>query len=118
VTRYLLLIHADEGTWEDLAPDVRERQYERYAALAREMEERGHARGGDELVAAATAKVVRVRDGDRSVVDGPFIETKEQLGGYFAVECDLETALDYAARIPGAEQGAVEVRRIVEGSPG
>ena len=115
MTRYLLLIHADEGTGEEVAPELRERQYERYASLAREMEDRGHARGGDELAAAATAKVVRVRDGGPSVVDGPFIETKEQLGGYFAVECDLETALDYAARIPGAEYGAVEVRQIVDG---
>jgi hypothetical protein len=115
VTRYLLLIHADEGAWEASTPEEREAGYERYAALAREMEERGHARGGDELAAAASAKVVRVRDGERHVVDGPFAETKEQLGGYFAVECDLETALDYAALIPAAEHGAVEVRPVVEG---
>ncbi|MGH2629909.1 MAG: YciI family protein [Actinomycetota bacterium] len=115
MTRYLLLIHADEDAWEELAPELREPSYERYASLAREMQERGHARGGDELTASTTAKVVRVRDGERSVVDGPFIETKEQLGGYFAVECDLETALDYAARIPGAEHGAVEVREVAEG---
>jgi hypothetical protein len=49
------------------------------------------------------------------VVDGPFVETKEQLGGYFVVECDLETALGYAARIPAADHGAVEVRQVVEG---
>jgi hypothetical protein len=115
VTRYLLLIHADEEAWDTLSPEERRPTYERYSSLARDMEDRGHVRGGDELAAAASGKVVRVRDGTRTVVDGPYAETKEQLGGYFLVECDLETALDYAARIPAADRGAVEVRQVVEG---
>jgi len=115
VTRYLLLIHADEAAWEALSPDERQPTYERYSSLAREMEKRGHGRGGDELASSTAAKVVRVRSGERTIVDGPFAETKEQLGGYFMVECDLETALDYAARIPAADYGAVEVRQIAEG---
>jgi hypothetical protein len=115
VTRYLLLIHTDEPAWEALSPEERQPTYELYSALAREMEERGHVRGGDELAPGATAKVVRVRHGERIVVDGPFAETKEQLGGYFLVDCDLEAALDYAARIPAAGYGAVEVRQVVEG---
>jgi len=115
VARYLLLIHTDEAAWEALSPDEREPNYERYSSLARDMEERGHALGGDELTPAPAAKVVRVRGGERIVVDGPFAETKEQLGGYFLVDCDLETALDYAARIPAADHGAVEVRQIAEG---
>jgi hypothetical protein len=115
VSRYLLLIHADESAWDSLTSEERDGVYERYSALARDMEERGHARGGDELASATRAKVVRVRDGVRTVVDGPFVETKEQLGGYFVVECDLETALEYAARIPAADHGAVEVRQVVEG---
>jgi hypothetical protein len=116
VTRYLLLIHADDEAWDALPPEARAPTYERYSALSREMDERGHARGGDELASASTAKVVRVRGGERSVVDGPFTETKEQLGGYFAVECDLETALDYAARLPAAEHGVIEVRQVAGSS--
>jgi hypothetical protein len=114
--RYLLLIHADEAAWERLAPEGREEMYEEYGKLAAEMEERGHMRGGDELAGAATAKLVSVADGEVSVVDGPFAETREQLGGFFLVECDLETALDYAARIPSAAHGTIEVRAIIEDS--
>jgi hypothetical protein len=113
--RYALLIHGEEAAWESLGDEERTAQYAEYGKLAAEMEERGHARGGDELARAATAKLVQVRHGERIVADGPFAETKEQLGGYFIVECDLETALDYAARIPAAKGGTIEVRAIVEG---
>lgn len=112
--RYMLLIHGSEDGWDALTEAERESQYERYGKLQREMEEHGHYVGGDELDAAASAKLIRVRDGETLVSDGPFTETKEQLGGHFTVECDLETALAYAARIPAAEGGTIEVRPIVE----
>ena len=112
--RYMLLIHGSEDGWDALSEAEREAQYERYGKLQREMEEHGHYVGGDELDAAASAKLIRVRDGETLVSDGPFTETKEQLGGHFTVECDLETALAYAARIPAAEGGTIEVRPIVE----
>ena len=79
-------------------------------------EEPGPYVGGDELGAAASARLVRVRDGETVVSDGPFTETKDQLGGHFTVECDLDTALAYAAKIPAAEAGTIEVRPIVEGT--
>jgi hypothetical protein len=113
--RYMLLIHGSEDGWDALSDAERSAQYERYGKLQREMEEHGHHVGGAELDAAASAKLVRVRVGETLVSDGPFVETKEQLGGYFAVECDLETALSYAAKIPAAEGGTIEVRPIVEG---
>jgi hypothetical protein len=113
--RYLLLIHADEEAWETASPEGREAMYAGYGKLSTEMEERGHLLGGDELVGAASAKIVRLTDGEVSVVDGPYAETREQLGGYFLVECDLETALDYAARIPSVAHGTIEVRAIAEG---
>ena len=113
--RYLLLIHADEQAWETSSPEGREAMYAEYGKLFAEMEERGHMRGGDELAGAASAKIVRVSDGEVSVTDGPYAETREQLGGYFLVECDLETALDYASRIPSTAHGTIEVRAIVEG---
>ena len=66
---------------------------------------------GAELAATTTATTVRVRDGETLVTDGPFVEAKEALGGYFLLECDsIEEAVDWAARIPGAEHGAIEVR--------
>ncbi|HET9671642.1 MAG TPA: YciI family protein [Actinomycetota bacterium] len=113
--RYILLIHGSEQEWNELSEAERAAQYERYGKLNREMEEHGHAVAGDELAPAATGKLVRVRDGETSVTDGPFAETKEQLGGYFVLDCDLDTALSYAAKIPAAAGGTIEVRPIVEG---
>jgi hypothetical protein len=113
--RYMLLIHGSEGGWDALSEAERASQYERYGKLQREMEEHGHYVGGDELASAASAKLVRVRDGEAIVSDGPFAETKEQFGGHFTVECDLDTAIGYAKWIPAAEGGTIEVRPVVEG---
>jgi hypothetical protein len=113
--RYLLLIHADEEAWETASPEGREAMYAEYGKLSAEMEGRGHLLGGDELAPAVSAKIVRSRDGEVGIVDGPYAETREQLGGYFLVECDLETALGYATRIPSVLHGAIEVRAIAEG---
>jgi hypothetical protein len=114
--RYILLIHGDESAWDTMSDAERAAQYERYGKLQREMEEHGHYVAGDEIGPAGSAKVLRVQGGGETVVtDGPFAETKEQFGGYFVVDCDLETALAYAAQIPAAAGGAIEVRSIVEG---
>ena len=113
--RYMLLIHGNESGWEDLSAAERAARYERYGTLQREMEARGHYVAGDEIAEAASAKLVRVRDGETDVTDGPFAETKEQFGGYFVVDCDQDTAIGYAARIPAAEGGTIEVRSLVEG---
>jgi hypothetical protein len=116
--RYMLLIHGDESAWDGLSDEERAAQYERYGTLQRDMEERGHYVAGDEIAAAASAKLIRVRGGETLISDGPFAETKEQFGGYFVVECDLDTALAYATAIPAAEGGTVEVRPIVQGTDG
>lgn len=116
--QYMLLIHGSEDGWEALSDAERSTQYERYGKLQSEMQEHGHYVGGDELDSAASARLIRVRDRETIVSDGPFIETKEQLGGYFVVECDLDTAVAYAAAIPAAEGGTIEVRPIVEGPDG
>jgi hypothetical protein len=87
--------------------------YEQYTAFADAARAAGVLLGGDELDATRTATTVRVRDGQTQVVDGPYAETKEALGGYFVLECDsIDEALDWAAQIPGAQHGAVEVRAI------
>ena len=113
--RYLLLIHSDEEAWASASTEEREETYAGYGKVAREMEERGHMRGGDELAPPGSAKIVRSRGGEVGVTDGPYAETREQLGGYFLVECDLETALGYAAKLPAAAGGTIEVRAVVDG---
>lgn len=117
MARYMLLIHGEETSWEHAGEVERGRMYEDYGKLFARMQEHGHLVEADELQVAAAAKVVRVREGQTGVVDGPYAETKEQLGGYFLVDCDLDTALAYAAAIPGARTGAVEVRPVVATRP-
>jgi hypothetical protein len=110
---YLALIYADETWWSTLAEDERTEVYERYRAFAAAAQEAGVMRGGHELAPTSTATTVRVRAHETLVTDGPYAEVKEALGGYFLLDCgSLEEALDWAARIPGAEHGAVEVRPV------
>ena len=114
--RYALLIYADEKAWESVPHEQQHAIYQKYEKFAQELEERGVMRGGDQLADSPAATTVRVRDGQRLVTDGPFAETKEQLGGYFLVEVDdLDTAIELASKIPGARHGSVEVRPIIEG---
>ena len=112
--RHILLIHADESGWDRLSDAERAAQYEQYVKLNREMEENGQFVAGEQVAPAPTAKLVRVRRSETVLSDGPFAETKEQLGGFYLLECDLDTALAYAARIPAAKRGTIEVRSIVE----
>jgi hypothetical protein len=110
--KYMLLIYGDEKAWTD-----QERQdcYQESAALTHELHERGQYVGASPLRPVATAMSVRVREGKSMVTDGPFAETREQLGGYFLIEAkDLNEALAIAARIPGARKGTVEVRPVIE----
>ena len=109
--QYLAMIYGPEGRWEALSDDERTAVYARYTAFADDAREAGVLADGGELAATTTATTVRVRDGETLVTDGPFVESKEALGGYFLLECEsIEAAVDWAARIPGAEIGAIEVR--------
>jgi hypothetical protein len=110
---YLALIHADEHVWERMAEAEREAAYEQYAEFARAAGAAGVLVAGDELAATANATTVRVREGECLVSDGPYAEVKEALGGYFVLDCaSLDEALDWAARIPAARHGAVEIRPV------
>src|SRR5262245_6579728 len=112
MTRYLLLIHDDESVWESLGEADREARMAVYGKLYEDMAAAGHAVDGDGLANSSMATTVR-HDGDRVVrTDGPFAETKEQLAGYYIVDCDLEQAVSYAARIPSTEHGGIEVRAV------
>ena len=109
--KYMALIYGNEEAWDALSEEEQQRVTERYMALAREPV----TVGGDELQDPDTATTIRVRDGETLTTDGPFAETKEQLGGYYLLDCgSLDEALEFAARIPAAERGAVEVRPVVE----
>jgi hypothetical protein len=110
--KYLLLIYTDENAWTQ---EEREHCYAESTELTHELKARGQYLGCNPLQPVGTATSVRVREGKRLVTDGPFAETREQLGGYFLVEAkDLNEAIAIAARIPGARKGTVEVRPIVE----
>jgi hypothetical protein len=110
--KYMLLIYADENAWTD---GEREQCYVESTELTHELATRGQFLGASPLQPIATATSVRVRDGKRLVTDGPFAETREQLGGYFVVEAkDLNEAISIAARIPGSRKGTVEVRPMIE----
>ena len=110
--KYMLLIYSDEKAWTDAE---RQRCYVESTELTHELNSRGQYRGASPLEPVATATSVRVRNGKRLVTDGPFAETREQLGGYFLIEAkDLNEAIAVAGRIPAARKGAVEVRPVIE----
>jgi hypothetical protein len=113
--KYLLLVHHNEEAFGRMSEGTRTAMLEESIRLCHQLHSKGHYVHASPLQPVATATVVQVRDGKRSVTDGPFIETREQLAGYFLVDAqDLDEAIDIAGRIPGARIGAVEVRPIRE----
>jgi hypothetical protein len=112
--KFMCLICA-ETVMEQMAPADAEKHYQEYREFTDEIKRRGQFITANRLTPAATAITVRVRGGEVSVSDGPFAETKEQLGGYYVIEArDLNEAIQVAAKIPGARFGCVEVRPIAE----
>ena len=112
--RYLLLIYGDEEAWKNMAPGDQASEFQAYEDYGKWLQEKGWMRGGHALQASATATQVRVREGKRLTTDGPFVETKEQLGGYYLVEArDLDEAITVAAKIPAVRWGSIEVRPIM-----
>lgn len=110
--RYMLLIYADEQAWTE--PE-RQRCYGESTDLARQLRAAGKLVATSPLQPVAAATSVRVREGKRTITDGPFAETREQLGGYFLIDAkDLDDAIAIAGRIPGARQGTVEIRPVLD----
>ena len=112
--RSLALIYAEESTEPPAEGEARQ-MMEEYGSYTEMIKNRGVFLGGEGLQPSSTATTVRVQNGTVSTTDGPFTETKEQLGGYYLLDCkDLDEAIDLASKIPGARHGAIEVRPIME----
>lgn len=116
--QYLLLIYDNEQTWEKLSPADKDKMYQEYGQLTKDMMANGNHIAGGQLQPTATATTVRVRDGKHVLTDGPYAETKEQLAGYYLVDAkNLDEAIALAARIPSARAGSIEVRPLVVRQP-
>jgi hypothetical protein len=113
--KYLCLIYEDESIWGRMTPEESGKMHNAYGTYTRDIQASGHMLGGEALQPTQTATTVRVRNGKVSTTDGPFAETKEQLGGFYLVEAkDLNDAIQVAARIPSAANGSIEVRPIMD----
>ena len=113
--KYLCLIYSDETIWPKLPKADMEQMMAEYMAFSEAIQKSGQYLGANRLQPTQTATTVRIRNGQLSTTDGPFAETKEQLGGYYLVEArDLNDAIQVAAKIPGARVGSIEVRPIAE----
>jgi hypothetical protein len=111
--RYLLLICNDETAVQALSPDEQAAEMGGYAAFGAEMGARGVLKDGNRLRPTTDATTVQVRNGEVLTADGPFAETKEQMGGYYVVECaDLDEAIEVASKVPAAGTGTIEIRPI------
>ena len=110
----MLLIYVNEAEGSRRSDAEQTQMHREYMALTQDLVRTGKNKGGNALEQTAAASTVRVRSGKTMVTDGPFAETKEQLGGYYLVEAkDLDEALSIAARIPGAKFGSIEVRPVM-----
>ena len=111
--QYLLLIYRNEAELGRMDPEARQKMTAEYGTFTQSIIQSGHFKAGDGLQPTSTATTVRVRDGKILTTDGPFAETREQLGGYYLVEAkDLDEAIGIAARIPSVRIGSIEVRPI------
>jgi hypothetical protein len=113
--KYLCLIYGDEKLWETMSKAEADAEMAEYFAFTDDVRAAGQYIAGEALQPVATATTVRVRDGKVSTTDGPFAETREQLGGFYLIQArDLNEAIQVAAKIPTARIGSVEVRPIVD----
>ena len=112
---YMLLIYTDEKAWAERSDEDRQAVFREYYELADELRDHGRYITSAPLLPTTVASTVRVRDDEQLITDGPFAETKEQLGGYFLIEAESdEEARSWAAKIPAARYGSVEVRPVLQ----
>ncbi len=111
--KYMLLIYADQNKWAEMTPEDGQKAYQLYMQYSQDLVTGGVMVGGSELLPTETAKTLRADGGTVLVTDGPFAETREQLGGYYLINVpDQETAIEWAKKCPGVLHGQVEVRAL------
>ena len=116
--QYMLLIYGNEQVWTTMPPAELKKMYAGYSDFTNELMAAGAMVGGSELAPIATASTVRVRSGKVMTTDGPFAETKEQLGGYYLIDAhNLDEAIKWAAKIPSALNGSIEIRPLAPDAP-
>ncbi len=109
--RYLMFVYGDEGAWAKLSEQERDAEVQKFVTFTKEVEQRGVKELNVRPQPSLNAKTVRARNGKLQVTDGPYAQTKEQISGVYILNCkDLDEALEYAGKIPGARSGVVEVR--------
>src|SRR5947209_7132452 len=111
--QYLLLLYSNEAGWSNMTQAEQEQGMAAYRAYGEALRKAGIYKGSNRLQSVSSATTIRLEDGKTQVLDGPYIETKEQLGGYYLIEVpDLDAAISWASRCPGASHGTIEVRPI------
>jgi hypothetical protein len=111
--RYMLLLYSDESSWADYTPEQLDASFKAHGEYGKWLADKGWAAGGEPLRGTDQATTVRITGGKTVTTDGPFAETKEQLGGYYIVDCEnLDQAIEAATKCPSANGGSVEVRPI------
>ena len=116
--QYLLVLHAEEAGFGRMTPEQQQQGMAAYVTYTEALNKAGAYKGSNRLQFVSTATTVRVVDGKTQVLDGPYADSKEQLGGYFLIDVpDLDAALSWAARCPGASHGIIEVRPVWDMTP-
>ncbi len=116
--QYALLIYTSEVEEANMSKEQQNAEFGEYFGFTNQIRERGVYVGGEALHPTSAATTVRVREGKTLTTDGPFAETREQLGGYYILECkDIDEAIEFAARIPGARRGSIEIRPVLVITP-
>jgi hypothetical protein len=112
--KFMLLLWGEEGQWADMSEEETAAEMARWEDYTNQLVAAGVMVSGEGLQPSATSKTLRVENGERVVTDGPFAETKEQLGGFYVIECgSFDEALEWAAKVPSAEQGSTEIRPVI-----
>ena len=113
--KYMLLIVGDESKYADMSEEEGRAQMQRWSDYSQELVDAGAFVSGEGLQTSTTATTLRVHDGERLLTDGPFAETKEQIGGFYVIDCkNLDEAVDWAAKLPSAEWGVTEIRPVMD----
>jgi hypothetical protein len=112
--KFTLLLWGDEGQWADMSEEEAAAEMARWEEYTNQLTAAGAMVSGEGLQPSATSKTLRIENGERIVTDGPFAETKEQLGGFYVIECEsFDDAIEWAAKLPSAAQGSTEIRPVI-----